>query len=273
MRRAISLPVFVGAIMCVVHSAHGSETTVFDSPEVSLRFDNRYYDRAKIVVVPKVLGPATPAGSTGPKRLALELSHRPRSTWKGAGRYYFPSGSVIYVTPLFDASVRDFAAAYPSLHRNAQTLREILPLTRQEFYKRVERPATAPDRFFLPDEPFSNTGACLLAHYKRLAQPRSIGYRVLTYYRNSIAGYGATNAELHYQYQGLTADRRFFVTAQVGVRHDLLPDSIDDPRAASNETEAEQMAERRRINRWKEDSFFPPLPALDEMIGSLQIKL
>jgi hypothetical protein len=203
----------------------------------------------------------------------IELRHQPRSHWNGEDRYYYPSHSAIFVTPLYDTSVKDFAAAYPSLHENVLSLQKLLLLTRQQFYARLERRSKDRERLELPDEPFSNAEACLLAHYKRLTQPRCSGYRILTYYRQGTAGYGATNTELHYQYQGLTTDGKFVLTARLAVHHDRLPDSIDDPRAASDETEAEQLAERKRINAWKEDSFFPPLPALDEMIGSIRIKL
>jgi hypothetical protein len=202
----------------------------------------------------------------------IELKHQPRSNWREGGRYYYPSSSAIYVTPLFDRTVRDFAAAYPSLHENALGLRKILLLDRRQFYAQTKGGWLSAESLQLPDEPFSNAGACLLAHYKRLTQPNATGYRVLTYYRNAMAGYGATNTELHYQYQGLTTDERFFLTARLAVRHDRLPDSIDDPRAERDETPVAERAERRRINGWKEESFFPPLPALDEMIGSIQIK-
>ena len=272
MRRAICSS-FVAAILVVSSGiVTSADLSVFDSGEFSLTFDKAHFDKVEVVVIPKKPGPVSPSGATGPKRHVLGLHHRPRSSWHGPGRYYHPSSSAIYVTPLFDSSVKDFAAAYPSLHENTLALKKLLLLTRREFEARAGR-WSHPDPLQLPDEPFSNSGACLLAHYKRLIQPRCSGYRVLTYYRNAKAGYGATNAELQYQYQGLTTDEKFFITAQIAVRHDLLPDSIDDPRAASDETEAEQLAERKRINRWKEDSFLPPLGALDDMISSLQINL
>lgn len=266
----ILLVVTVAASAGVVNS---QETAVFNSKEISLAYDKRHYNEAKVVVLPKATGRATPEAAAGPKRFEIALRHQPRSRWEGAARYYYPSHSAIYVTPLFDPSVKDFPAAYPSLHSNALDLRKLLLLTPREFNAQADRRSKDGEALDLPDEPFSNTGACLLAHYKRLSHPRCAGYRVLTYYRNSIAGYGATNTELHYQYQGLTTDQRYFVTARIAVRHDRLPDSIDDPRAASDETEAEQRAERKRINRWKEDTFFPPLPALDAMVGSIQVNL
>lgn len=297
MRRAICSSFVAVTFTVSGASVESAELSVFTSGEFALTFNKTYFDKVEVQVIPKATGPASPSGATGPKRRVLALHHRPRSAFHAEGRYYFPSTSVIYVTPLFDKSVKDFAAAYPSLHANFVALQKILLLSRPQFYSQVDRRSNdresrAPTEWTpfskprtreeaakdhgpltLPDEPFSNAGACLLAHYKRLTQPSGTGYRVLTYYRNASAGYGATNAELLYQYQGLTADEKFFITAKIAVRHDKLPDSIDDPRADSDETEAEQQAERRRINRWKEGSFFPPLPALDEMIGSIQINL
>lgn len=296
MRRTVCSSIVAGTFAAFVATAQSGELAVFDSGAFSLTFEKAHFDKVTTVVLPKTPGSASPAGSAGPRRHVLELHHQSRSPSREAGRYYWPSSSAIYITPLYDASVKDFAAAYPSLHKNALALRKILLLTRRQFYAEVDRPSDAGEwradlqwtpfsrprtteqrskqrePLTLPDEPFSNAGAYLLAHYKRLTQPNCTGYRVLTYYRNAITGYGATNAELHYQYQGFTADQKFFVTARLAVRHDRLPDSIDDPRAASDETEAEQMAERKRITRWKESSFVPPLTALDDMIGSLRIK-
>lgn len=295
MRRCASVSIIAAALASLASSGHGGEVSQFTSSDISLAYDSSFFDAATLSILPKVLGRASPQGPAGPKRYVVELKHQSRSQWHEGGRYYFPSSSAIYVTPLFDRSVRDFAAAYPSLHENALTLQKILLLTRRQFHAAVDRqsngrdsraaiewtpfsrPMTTEQRakqrepLALPDEPFSNTGACLLAHYKELTQPHCTGYRVLTYYRNAKAGYGATNTELHYQYQGLTADERFFVTARLAVRHDRLPDSIDDPRANSQETEAEQRAERKRINGWKAETFFPPLPALDEMIASIRV--
>jgi hypothetical protein len=270
MRRAICTFSVGATFAFCAASLHSGELAVFDSGEIAVSFDKRHFEKVELNIIPKCPGRASPEGATGPKRRVLTLRHQPRSAFKGAGRYYYPSSSAIYVTPLFDSSVKEFAAAYPSLHENALGLRKLLLLSRREFEARAEQ-WKHPDPVQVPDEPFSNAGACLLAHYKRLNQPRCTGYRMLTYYRNGSAGYGAINAELQYQYQGFTRDERFFITAKLAVRHDLLPDSIDDARAASDETPAEQLAERKGINRWKEDSFLPPLTVLDAMIGSLHI--
>ncbi len=271
MRRAICLSFVAAAVVVSTASGQRRDLAVFDSGEIALTFDRAHFEKVEVHILPKAPGSASPFAAAGPKRHVVALHHPPRSAFRGEGRYYYPSSSAIYVTPLSDPSVKDFTAAYPSLQKNAMALRSLLLLTPREFYRRLE-PSADPEPLQLPDEPFSNSGAALLAHYKRLRQPRANGYRVLTYYRQGTAGYGATNTELTYQYQGLTADERFFLTARLAVRHDRLPDSIDDPRAESDETEAEERAERKKINGWKEATFFPPLPALDEMIGSILIK-
>jgi len=98
---------------------------------------------------------------------------------------------------------------------------------------------------------------------------RGDGCRFVTCYRNGETGYGATNEELLYNFQGMTKRNDFYISARLAVRHDQLPDSIDDPRSASDETEREKRAENGRIDRWSDKSFYPPLAQLDSMLESL----
>lgn len=244
-----------------------------EAKQFSLKFSRQYYEEAKVVELEKRLGESSPNGAAGPKRWVVALRHAPRSNWHESGRYYYPSSSAIFVTPLTDPSVANFTAAYPSLVRSRDQLRSILPLDRAGFYALMAKGrdplGTVP---YLPSEPFNNAGNSLLAHYKHLDFPWGSGFRTLTYYRQGETGYGATNVELTYDFQGLSASGDYYISARLAVRHPALPDSIDDKKAKLEETVAAHIAELRRVNRFKEQDFFPPLAAMDEMLGTLKLK-
>jgi hypothetical protein len=247
----------------------GSAT--FGNEKLSLSYPKKYYEAAKIDTLPKKIyeGKGSPF-RVGPSRYAIELipyHQQPRD----GGRYDYPSYSVVYVTPLHDQTVADFDKAYPGLSDSGRLLQELLKERPTDLFAWLVRQSRPSGRWVLPDEPFNNAGALLLAKFRTISTSWGTGCRFLTYYRNGKAGYGATNEELLYNFQGITKNSAFYISARVAVRHDRLPDSIDDPRAASEETEEEQRAEHDRTDVWPDKSFFPPLARLDCIIESLEI--
>lgn len=187
-------------------------------------------------------------------------------------RYFQPSYSMIYITPLRDVGVPNFQRAYPTVAENYGRLQRLLashPTDLDRYYEEIFKRT---QNYELPDEPFNNAGAALLARPRFWHLKWGTGVRFLTYYRQGKAGYGATNAELFYNFQGVTSDKHYYISARLAVRHSALPDSIDDRRAASEGTTQENRAEYQRINSWNDETFFPKLTDLDEMMGSLRIK-
>jgi hypothetical protein len=250
------------ALILLAGCASQPQTTVAGHG-LSLTLPKGAYTKAQVKVLPRhVEVPDEVPVDVGPRRWEVVLPHTPRTSMKvGGPRYYYPAGSDVFVTPLQDASVPSYAVAYPEWAKSARELRALLA---------VPQPEDLAAR--LPGEPFNDAGRALNAKVRRIETPTLTGYRVLCYYRQGTAGYGATNAELTYDFQGLTKDGRYYVSARLAVRNDRLPDSIDDPRAKSGETVAESAAERKRIDSWSEDSFFPTLHALDGMMESLRVK-
>jgi hypothetical protein len=242
----------------------------FNSERLSFLYPTKYYQGAEIRTLRKKIAgeEAGPPFGVGPARYAIELIPD-RQQSRHTGRYYYPSYSVIYITPLHDQSVASFDKAYPGL--SSTLLRELLKDQPKDLYAWTVRRSKPSASWIVPDEPFTNAGACLLARFRIFSTGWGEGCRFLTYYRNGKAGYGATNEELLYNFQGITKNNDFYISARLAVRHDRLPDSIDDPRAASDETEKEQRAEHDRIDRWPDESFYPPLTRLDSMIKSLKI--
>jgi hypothetical protein len=247
----------------------------FESGKFTIQYCKDYYENVRLEPLPKKIGEANHFGvDVGPARWVLLLSHPPRSSWRPSEpRYYWPARSEIYITPLFDRTVSDFATAYPWLTRSLRSLELMLheKPSQKQFYSQFRLWMRDPRRE-LPDEPFNNAGEGLLAHFRLLEFPWGRGFRLLTYYANGITGYGATNAELLYNFQGLTTDQHYYVSARLAVRHPALPDSIDDPKAAQEDSKEAVEAEQRRVNQFSEDTFVPSLGDLDMMVRSLQIR-
>ncbi len=247
----------------------------FRSVKFKLQYCKDYYEGVRLESLTKQIADANHfPDKVGPARWAVLFSHQPRSSWRPSEpRYYWPAGSEIYITPLIDKTVDDFAAAYPWLTRSLRSLETILheKPSQEQFHSEFRLWMRDPRRE-LPDEPFNNAGEGLLAHFRLLECSWGRGIRLLTYYANGKTGYGATNAELLYNFQGLTNDRHYYVSARLAVRHPALPDSIDDPKAAQEDSKEAVEAEQRRVNQFSEDTFFPSLGSLDRMIGSLQIR-
>ena len=261
-----------GAFAVASDQGGESVSASFVNEKLSLSYPKKYYEGAKIRGLPKITyqdGKGPPFG-VGPARYVIELIPRHQQPRHG-GRYYYPSYSVIYMTPLRDQTVANFDRAYPGLSGSADLLHELLKERPNDLYAWTVRRSRPSGGWVIPDQPFNNAGACLLAKFRTISTTWGDGCRFLTYYRQGKAGYGAANEELLYNFQGMTKDNQFYISARLAVRHDRLPDSIDDPKAASNETEEEQRIEHDRIDRWPDRSFYPPLTALDSMIASLQI--
>ena len=246
----------------------------FSENGVTFTYDRSYFEAAKLFQLPrKVEVKDEMPINVGPPRFRIQLLHAPRSAWSpGRPRYFQPSYSMIYITPLTDMGVPDFQRAYPGLAENYRGLQRLLashPTNLNRYYHKIYERTL---EYKLPDEPFNNAGAALLARSRFLHLKWGTAIRFLTYYQQDKTGYGATNAQLIYNFQGVTSGNDYYVSARFAVRHSALPDSIDDPRAKSDSTEQETRAEYERTNSWNDETFFPKLTDLDQMMDSLRIK-
>ena len=83
------------------------------------------------------------------------------------------------------------------------------------------------------------------------------------------------NGYLNYEVSGITADRKYTVTASVAVSHAKLSDrdGRSEPPRLYRSTEA-LMRDRdyKRIARCKPEEFTPSLTAFDAMLDSLRIR-
>lgn len=246
----------------------------YEKDGISLRLPNKSFTSAKFVTLPKtVLAPDSgPPVDIGPQRLAIYLKPAASPIRFKKPRYYFPSESVIYITPLTDDTVANFDVAYDGLRNTSARLRNILSNPRDLRPWLDDANHDAPlDPPYLPSEPYNNAARQMHAKLGLVSSPQLRGFRLLTYYANGKTGYGATNAELTYDFQGLTDDGRYYISARIGVRHPDLPETMDDPRAASDATPAQRLQERTRLNAWPDKSYHPDLDTLDAILRSLKI--
>jgi len=206
-----------------------------------------------------------------PEQRVISLDSRVRRSLH-PGRYYYPSYNVVFITPLTDQSVKNFSETYRDLVGNAKLLEIVLKERPIDLYEwQLERWKHDEHAGRVPDYPNRNAAACLLSKFRILRTDWGEGCRFLTYYRNGQAGYGAVNDELFYNFQGKTSTGAFYISARLAVQHPKLPETMDDPRAKMDETDKTLRAEHERIDRWKDDSFYPKLSALDAMLATIQI--
>src|SRR6516164_11493487 len=89
----------------------------------------------------------------------------------------------------------ELVSAYPGLSDSGRLLQELLKERPTDLFAWIVRRSRPSGRWVLPDEPFNNAGALLLAKFRTISTSWGACCRFLTYYRNGKAGYGATNEE------------------------------------------------------------------------------
>ena len=125
----------------------------FSSEKVSLAYPSKYYRDAKILALPKKTNGDEPGPpfNVGPARYVIELTPH-RQAQRLSGRYYYPSYSVIYVTPLHDETVADFDKTYPGLSSIARLLHQLLKDRPNDLYTWTAQRSAPSHPWRLPDE-------------------------------------------------------------------------------------------------------------------------
>jgi hypothetical protein len=195
-----------------------------------------------------------------PARVKFTLRAKAPSYFKGSEVEPWGEGS-IQVIPLGDASVKNFAQAYPDLQKGAEGLRAIL----KGGVVRVGADNVLPDWNCVDKE------QTIHAKARILDMPWCSGIQFLTQYTQE-PGTAIDNAGLAYKFQGLSKDGAYYVAAEIPVAHPSLPNH--DPGAArplppKEKADAYYAETERKLNGLEGKSFSPPLNVLREMIQSL----
>lgn len=159
--------------------------------------------------------------------------------------------------------MKDFANSYFTFEKNIRAYQRVFADRRKDFTPWLKLPTRLnPD---LPDEPWPDASECLRAKFAILDSPELHGFRVLVYYTQAI-GDELSNASLLYNFQGITHDGRYYVSARLGVKNPAL-----DRMKPAGHTLNGIVREQKSVNSWKDDSFTPELDMLDQMIQSIRI--
>lgn len=121
----------------------------------------------------------------------------------------------------------------------------------------------------------SDWGSYMVARLRRKQFRWGSAVSFLSQFRQDTLLAAPHNGRLEYEVWGVTADRKYTVTARISVSHPKLPDSEDDPetmRLFRTIEALKQDPDYKRIERCKPEEFTPSLTAFDEMLDSLTVR-
>ncbi len=181
---------------------------------------------------------------------------------------------LITLYPLEDSSVEDLNAAYPELAERAAALTHMLH----------DRPA-APQRHpsgnpkEIPTIQNQMSSQYFLSHVRYLDFSWGSGIAFLVQYSQDASEY-AVGSRLHYQIEGLTADRKIAVSAYFDVSHPDLPptekDGIVTDQTGEPIGEKAYMKYLRQMETFldgkNEATFRPPLDSIQKLVDSLRFE-
>jgi len=180
----------------------------------------------------------------------------------------------ITLYPLEDRSVEDLKGAYPELPERAAALMQMLrdrPALPQRY------PSSNPKE--IPTIQNQMSAQYFLNHVRYLDFSWGSAIAFLVQYSQDASEY-AVGSRLHYQIEGITADRKIAVSAYFDVSHPDLPptekDGIVTDKNGEPIGEAAYMKYLRQmetvLDGKSETTFHPPLESIQKLVGSLRFQ-
>lgn len=204
------------------------------------------------------VGDNLPEGE-GPERVGFTFTtpappfgdHPPKA--RSSGR------AMVTFLPRQDPSVPDFAAAYPLLTRDIDTLQRML----------ATRPGRAPEGRSLPDTFLVDAAHSVEARLTYLDLPWVRGILYLTSYEQDFNP--IDNQVLEAVFQGLSTDGRYVVAARFQLAHPQLPTvgKIQSPEPSAEAQARDRKAISTLLTNAKDDTFYPSLTSVKALLGSL----
>ena len=164
MLRIMTLAAATLVLGCSIPSAQTAREQAHELKEVknagvSFSYSAKDFAEVKIEKVPRETaldgGDGIDEGIS-PEHVCFNLKdQRPLPALEQGPRYFYPSDSFICAVPLEDASVKDFARAYPNLDAFATELHKLLR----------ERPASLNHNRDIPDFPPNNASPSILSRF------------------------------------------------------------------------------------------------------------
>ncbi len=205
------------------------------------------------------VGDSVPEGE-GPERVGFTFTtpappfgdRHPKARTSGRATVVF--------LPRQDPSVPDFAAAYPLLTRDIDTLQRML----------ATRPGRAPEGRTLPDTFLVDAAHSMEARLTYLDLPWVHGILYLTSYEQDFNP--IDNQVLEAVFQGLSTDGRYVVAARFQLAHPQLPTvgKIQSPEPSAEAQARYHQEVAALLTRAKDDTFFPSLTSVKALLGSLE---
>ena len=210
-----------------------------------------------------VVSEPTPTGSWPEHRCFYLEDKRALPALEKGPRYFFPAQSSICFIPLADPSEKEFDKAYPEITAAAAELRQILK-------NRTEAPVTTKD---LPDLPIIEAEQSIKSKIQFVDFVAGLGILFLTQYTQEMFPNPINNEELTCDFQGMTNDGKYYVSARMAITHPSLPKGIDFTENVKRDKKLRYMKEEeKRLNLLSDDSFQPSLTELKKLLASISIK-
>jgi hypothetical protein len=234
--------------------------------EIPFVYDSGDFARIHVQRIPKRIAQegveGFPVEAPEHFRYLLE-DKRPLPAFEKGGRYFFPAYSSLWIIPLSDHSVADFAKAYPYVNEAAVRLRELLN----------ERPSTFDSNADIHDLPYNNAGGAIQSRVEYLDFNNGRGVLFLTQYSQDYLPNAANNEELTYNFQGLTDNGKYYVAARLALSHPSLPRGIDFTEHIERDENWRYLKrDEQRLHAFTEESFQPSLKTLKLLISSISVE-
>jgi hypothetical protein len=241
----------------------GAYVTVKDS-NFSFAYKTDEYARVMVTKEEKfVASEPTPPGNYPAYRCFHLKDKRPLPAFEKGPRYFFPAYSKVCIIPLADSKEQNFAKAYPEITEVVNQLREVLS----------HRPETPLGKIPLPDLPLNNAGRAINSRFQFLDFRSGKGFLLLTQYTQEDQPTPLNNEELTCLFQGVTSDRKYYVSARMAITHSSLPRGIDFTNHIKRDREEMYLREgERRLNALPDDSFQPSLSELKKLLSSIAVE-
>ena len=232
--------------------------------EIPFTYDANTFTKVEVKNFPKRVAEPDSFPDEAPSYNCFYLEDkRPLPAFEKGPRYFYPAYSTICIIPLTDASEADFAKSYPNVTDAAAKLRKLLQT----------RPAKFDSTKDIFDFPYNNAGGVIESQVQYLNFNGGSGVLFLTQYTQEMQPTPINNEELTCDFQGITDDGKYYVSARLAITHPSLPKGIDSTDHIQRDDHLRYLKKQEEaLNGFSEDSFQPSLKVLKSMLASISIK-
>jgi hypothetical protein len=233
---------------------------------ISLRFDSNDFAASSITQQRRLTaeenGTDIPV-DVGPSHMMISFADkRPLPVLGKEQSAQMPPRSYISFVPLDDKSVASYAKSYPQVYGTAMELGRTLKDRPKEF---------KPDSQ-LPDLSSIDEEQEMHCKVRYIDLPLFSGIAFLTQYTQEEHGDPVNNEELHYVFQGLTKDGRYYIDARFAITHPSLPKDIGDTNKLARDKDNQYLRKAERdLDAFPEESFEPSIVSLKQLLESISI--